>query len=242
MGPRAIARWPRDPAWVLERRIGSPTDPATFGGAVTAVAFSPDGGLVAAGGGTPSRSGEIGLLRVETGERVAVLSDAHSDAVLALDFSPAGDLLASGSADRTVRVFDVAKGGLAAGFEGHQQHVLGLAWRADGRLLASASADGTVKSWDLRRGELRKSHPPLAGEATGVRYLGAGDTLVASVADGRVHARTSDGGNPQSFADAGLCLHAVAVSRMGSVIAAGREDGVVQVWDAAGKPIATLAP
>ena len=38
------------------------------------------------------------------------------------------------------------------------------------------------------------------------------------------------------------CLHAIAVLRMGRVIAAGREDGGVQVWDEAGKPIATFVP
>jgi WD40 repeat protein len=241
-GPQGVARWPWDPGWTLERRIGNPTDAGTFAGAVTAVAFSPDGVVLATGGGTPSRSGEIALWRAATGERLGAIPDAHSDAVLAIDFSPAGDLLASGSADRSVRVFDVAKGGLAASFEGHQQHVLGVAWRADGRLLASAAADGVVKTWDLRRGELRKSHPAIAGEATGVRYLAAGDTLVASAAEGRLHARTSDGGNAQSFSGSGTCLHALGGSRMGRVIAAGGEDGTVQVWDAAGKPLAVLAP
>jgi len=242
VGPHAVGRWPRSDRWTLERQLGGPADATSFTGVATSLAFSPDGSLLAAGGGVPSRAGEITLWRVATGERLAEMPQPPSDAVLALEFSPAGELLAAASADRTVRVYDVASRSQLHGFEGHAQHVLGVAWRADGRLLASAAADGVVKSWDLQRGELRKSLPPLAGEATGVRYLAAGDTLVASAADGRVHTRTSDGGNAKSFGEAGPCLHAIAVSRMGRVIAAGREDGGVQLWDAAGKPIATFAP
>jgi len=54
------------------------------------LAFSPDGRVLATGSGEPSRSGQVKLWDVATGKLVGDFKDAHSDAVLALDFSADG--------------------------------------------------------------------------------------------------------------------------------------------------------
>src|SRR5919197_266191 len=82
--------------------------------AVTALAYSPDGGLLAVG-----THGQVVLIDPKTGDddrviRVWTVGQAaprltltdHSDAVYAVAFSPDGKLLASGSADRAVKVWD----------------------------------------------------------------------------------------------------------------------------------------
>ena len=66
-------------------------------------------------------------------------------------YSPDGRLLASGSADKTVRIWDLATGQEIRTLVGHTDWVTGVSFSPDGRRLASSSYDGTVKIWDLTR-------------------------------------------------------------------------------------------
>ena len=66
-------------------------------------------------------------------------------------YSPDCSLLASGSADKTVRIWDLATGQETGTLVGHSDWVRDVSFSPDGRRLASASHDGTVKIWDVTR-------------------------------------------------------------------------------------------
>ena len=118
---------------------------------VRSVAFSPDGALIAAGGGTPGAFGEIVLYDDTSGAERARL-DAHGDYVYHVAFNHDGTRLASCGYDRMIRIWDTASGKLAAVLKEHTEAVYAVAFSDDGRLLASAAADRSVKIWKVEDG------------------------------------------------------------------------------------------
>lgn len=108
---------------------------------VRAVAFSPDGTLVAAS----DMDGQVIIWSVEDGAEVATIETGGDDAS-ALAFSPDGERLAVASDQ--VRVHDVDSVDEAATAEGSGSTAFGLAWSPDGRWLAGPGADGVPTVWE----------------------------------------------------------------------------------------------
>jgi WD40 repeat protein len=107
-------------------------------------------------------------------------------AVWGLALSPDGRLLASGSFDGIVRLWQVSGGRLLATFQGHT----GVAWRvamsADGRLLASGSFDGTVRLWEAPGGRLLAALEGHPGVPVSVALSADGQLLASGSFDGTV--------------------------------------------------------
>jgi WD40 repeat protein len=79
----------------------------------------------------------------------------HSGQVYSLAYSPDGRYLASGSKDRTIKIWEVATGKELRTLTGHSGVVLSVAYSPDGRYLASGSQDKTIKIWEVATGKVR---------------------------------------------------------------------------------------
>lgn len=238
---KSVVVWVAAAEWKLERAIGNPDKADLLADRVTALDFSPDGKILASGGGEPSRSGEIKFWNVESGSLVSALKDPHSDTVFGLEFSPDGSQIASGAADRFVKVHQVADGKFVRAFEGHTHHVLGVAWRADGRVLASCGADMAIKVWDTRTGDQQRTIQGFGKEVTAVRFVADSDNVVASSGDKTVQLKNSaNGGNVANFGGSVDYMYSAAATGDGKYIVGGGQDSTVRVWTANGQPFATF--
>jgi WD40 repeat protein len=128
---------------------------ATEGCSVEALAFHPQGRLLAAGGidwmATDGLDGQVFLWDVAARRRVAVLRGG----AVGLAFHPAGWHLAAASPAHTVRVWDVPGGNLIHELAGHLDAVNCVAYSPDGRWLASGGDDHAVRLWDAETGLAR---------------------------------------------------------------------------------------
>jgi WD40 repeat protein len=217
--------------WFLRQRIAGTTNAPAFADRVNALAFSPDGSLLATGGGEPSRSGELKLWKLPEGTLAADLGGLHSDAVTAVAFSPRGDRLATAGTDRFARITGLQTNAPRFNLEGHTHHVIGVAWSPDGGVLATAGAEGVVKLWNPRTGERRKNVDGFGKEVTGLQAAGPSLRFVALSGTGGGRVFKADGEKVRDLASVPDYLQALAVSPDGRWIVGSDDRGHVRVWD-----------
>jgi WD40 repeat protein/serine/threonine protein kinase len=196
--------------------------------AVHSIAFRPGGGQLAVGG-----DDGLAVWDLATASLWKTL-EGHRAAVRAVAYSPDGKLLASGSFDRTVRVFDAASGVPVSTFEGHQDPVFGVAFDASGARVVSAGLDNTVRVFEARTG---RSLQVLLGHDESVRAVAvdpASPRIATGSLDRTIRVWSLEGSSAVRVLDAeGDFLAAVAFSPDGSrVAAAASATGALHVFDA----------
>lgn len=152
-------------------------------------------------------------------------------------------LIASGSADRSIRVWEASTGVLRAcldGPEGHSDAVYSVAFSPDGETLASTSIDNTVKVWHL--GMPTKPQSPwevkciktLQGHTSivySVAFTPDGNGLLSGSADKSLQFSDSKTGVAQfMLVGHGHTVNSVVVSPKGGIFATSSTDGEARVW------------
>ncbi len=165
----------------------------------------------------------------------------HQDTVLSVAFDPQGKTLASGSDDKTVKLWEVRGGKLLHTLEGHQDRVRSVAFDPQGGTLASGSTDKTVKFWEASSGTLLCT----LGHKNGVNIV-AFDPQDGTLASGSIDKTVNLWETPRGKLLRTLKGHQSAITSVafdprGATLASGSDDRTVKLWEArSGKLLRTL--
>ncbi len=160
--------------------------------------------------------------------------EGHESAAQAVAYAPKGRLLASGSADRTVKLWNLETLDLERTYRGHKDFVTALAFSPDGKMLAAASLDGSIKLWSTSSNRLFRTLTGHKGRITGLAFSPSGEALASAGDDGTVRLWDFKRGRTARtlIAHSGS-VKAIAFSPDGQRVAAAGDDGIVRLWSAA---------
>lgn len=148
---------------------------------IAAVAFSPDGKLLATGS-----YGRATIWDLATAKPAKILTNVLGS-VNALKFSPDGKLLAVGGGQPSIRgdlrLFDTSEWKLIHSLGGHLDTVAGIAFTPDGSKLASASFDKTVRLWEVKTGKLLHTYTGHSDVVYGVAFSPDGSWFATASKD-----------------------------------------------------------
>ena len=146
---------------------------------VNAVAFSPDGQLLA----SASDDHTVKLWRVSDGALLATLT-GHYEEVTSVAFSHDGEMLASGSMDRSIKLWRVSDRSLIRTMGGNE-FILGISFSPDDTEITSGGGYSTneIKVWRLSDGELLSITHDQLGQTNSVAYSPDGQFLAAGKAN-----------------------------------------------------------
>ncbi|KAH0494803.1 hypothetical protein MKX07_006553 [Trichoderma sp. CBMAI-0711] len=176
---------------------------------------------------------------VQTAPRTSALQapvmelTGHSGEIFAAKFDPTGNLIASGSMDRSIMLWrtygDCENYGV---LNGHKGAVLDLQWSRDSEILYSASADMHLASWDLTSGTRIRRYIGHEEIINSLDISRRGEEMLVSGSDdstiGIWDPRTK---NAVDYIETEFPITAVAISQAGNEIYTGGIDNDIRVWD-----------
>ncbi len=168
----------------------------------------------------------------------------HSSFVNSLAISPDGKTLASGSWDKTIKIWNLETGELIGTLTGHSDRVNSVTISGDGKMLASGSSDETIKFWNLQSGELLCTFPGHSMEVNSVAISPNGQVIASSGgADNTIKLWNLRTGKLLRTLRGHLDnVNAVVFSPDGKILASGSSDATSKVWDVeSGKLLRTLS-
>lgn len=193
---------------------------------VRSAAFSPNGEQIVAGDG----EGTIHIYDLKSGEQV--VSKNQPGAILGIDYSSDGRLIASVGSDKVVRVFDAETLDERNTLAGHDGPIYGVKFASQGPLLASVGWNKNVRVWNTETGEEVMNLVGSEGDTWGVSFCSDGTHLVTGEQGGAARVwDLSTGKVVTTLRGHASAVHNISLDPTAHRIATSSRDGTIRVWD-----------
>lgn len=167
----------------------------------------------------------------------------HDSSLTTLAYHPSGNLLASGSKDRIIKIWNLQTGEPVRVLTGHTDTIWSLAFSPNGQRLVSASEDKTLRIWDVPHGNHIMTLTGHEDLLTCVSFSPNGRQLASSSWDRTVRLWDADSGESQALLRGHTdAVTSVAFNSDGTQLASSEyAEGTIRLWNAkTGKLQATL--
>lgn len=159
--------------------------------------------------------------------------EGHSGVILSLDFSNNGNLLASGSIDNTMRLWQMTNKVLLRTMQDHPFPVHAIEFSADGNYLVTGSTDGLIRIWNVSDGRLLSTLRGHGGYITDIDISPDSKRIASSSDDFTVRIWRFQDGRLLRIIDEGMTkINDISYSPNGIYLAWAEEIGIVRIWDA----------
>ncbi|MDM3859648.1 MAG: ribosome assembly protein 4 [Aphanizomenon gracile PMC644.10] len=166
----------------------------------------------------------------------------HESKVWSVGFSTDGKKLASGSEDKTIKIWDVTTGKVLNTLKGHESWVRSVGFSPDGKKLASGSEDKTIKIWDVTTGKVLNTLKGHKGYVNSVGFSPDGKQLASGSNDNTIRIwNVTTGKVLNTLKGHESEVRSVGFSPDGKQLVSGSSDSTIKIWDVTtGKVLNTL--
>lgn len=197
----------------------------------TQVAWSPDNRTLAV-----ACADGIQLFVEEFGNQPTHILTGHDGPVKGIAFSPTSKILASVSADTTIKLWDVSnpreKVTEVATLEGHGDSIEAVTFSPDGATLATGCADGIIFLWDVAQQKRKAVLEGHQAEVSSLIFALQGNVIVSGGRDNRIflfdvsaETRGTQLGEHDDW------IREIRSNPAGTMVASAGKDGFVRLWD-----------
>ncbi|MBD2203040.1 serine/threonine protein kinase [Calothrix sp. FACHB-1219] len=167
----------------------------------------------------------------------------HASDVNSVAFSPDGKTLASGSDDKTIKLWNVETKQEIRTLKGHLQWIWTVAFSPDGKTLASGGADRNIKLWNISTGEEIRTLKGHKDGIAAVAFSPDGNTLATASLDNTIKLwNVSTGAVISTLSGHNKAVSTISFSPDGQTLASGSWDNKIKLWNVAtGKEIRTFS-
>ncbi|NEP71779.1 MAG: TIR domain-containing protein [Okeania sp. SIO2G4] len=166
----------------------------------------------------------------------------HKNSIRSLSFSPDGKILASGSDDKQIKLWNMETGAEIRTFSGHDRSVISVCFSADGKILASAGKDKKIKLWDVETGKEIDTFSGHTDWINSMNFSPDGKILVSGSKDNTIKLWNVETGKEiyTLFGHQDSVI-SISFSPDGKTLVSGSKDKTIKFWDVeTGREIYTL--
>lgn len=204
---------------------------SNLSGPVQTIAYRPDGSLIAIASGNPGASGEVKVVDAKTLAPVGHTLGNHTDVVFGVAWSPDGNKLATGSQDKTARMWEWPSGKELYVIKDHSDAVTRVAFAPDGKSLYTASLDHNARRFDVADGKVLHVY---SGHNEGITALAVrpnGDRIVTSGSEPEIRWWPIESGDPGRQGGHSGTVNDIVFSKDMKLVATAGADHTVRLWD-----------